>query len=106
MTPACRLSAITALSGLSNLIVGKGFQAVFAFLLLLQVIVLLDSPRWLVAHGRNEEGARILVQLEDRDSTNHPDVVEQPKEIQVSLERESAGGKFCTLTLFGMLACG
>ncbi|KAG8215445.1 MFS-type transporter [Butyriboletus roseoflavus] len=73
---------------------GDCFQAVFAFLLLLQVAVLPDSPRWLVAHGRNEEGARILAQLEGHDSMDHPDVVEKLKEIEVSLEQESAGGPF------------
>ncbi|KAH7922505.1 general substrate transporter [Leucogyrophana mollusca] len=71
-----------------------GFQAVFALCLLLQGMVLPDSPRWLIAHGRAEEGARVLAQLEDRDSVDHPDVVEKLKEIEVSLAQESAGGVF------------
>ena len=71
-----------------------GFQAFFALCLLLQVLVLPDSPRWCMAHGREEEGARILAQLEDRDSPDHPDVVAKRKEIEVSLAQESAGGPF------------
>lgn len=71
-----------------------GFQAVFALCLLLQVAVLPDSPRWCMAHGREEEGARILAQLEDRDSASHPDVVAKRKEIELSLAQESAGGPF------------
>ncbi|KAH9888029.1 general substrate transporter [Cubamyces lactineus] len=71
-----------------------GFQAVFALCLLLQVLVLPDSPRWCMAHGRVEEGVRILAQLEDRDSPDHPDVVAKRKEIEVSLAQESAGGPF------------
>ncbi|THH09748.1 hypothetical protein EW146_g8601 [Bondarzewia mesenterica] len=73
--------------------VSIGFQAVFALCLLLQVLVLPDSPRWLIAHGREEEGARILAQLEGKD-VDHPDVVEKKKEIEVSLMLESAGGPF------------
>ncbi|EGO02899.1 hypothetical protein SERLA73DRAFT_165828 [Serpula lacrymans var. lacrymans S7.3] len=71
-----------------------GFQAVFALCLLLQGMVLPDSPRWLIAHDRREEGARVLAQLEDRDSIDHPDVVQKLKEIEFSLEQESAGGPF------------
>ena len=71
-----------------------GFQAVFALCLLLQVLVLPDSPRWCMAHGREEEGARILAQLEGCDSPDHPDVVAKRKEIEVSLAQESAGGPF------------
>lgn len=71
-----------------------GFQAVFALCLLVQVAVLPDSPRWCMAHGREEEGARILAQLEDRDSIDHLDVVAKRKEIEVSLAQESAGGPF------------
>ena len=73
---------------------GTGFQAVFALLLFLQVIILPDIPRWCMAHGRSEEGARILSQLEDRDSPDDPVVVMKRKEIEVSLAQESAGGPF------------
>lgn len=47
-----------------------------------------------MAHGRSEEGAKILAQLEDRDSPDDLDVVAKRKEIEVSLAQESAGGPF------------
>jgi hypothetical protein len=52
-----------------------------------------DSPRWLIAHDRKEEGANILAILEDKDSPDHPDIMMKVKEIEVSLAQESAGGK-------------
>ncbi|KAF9026616.1 MFS general substrate transporter [Hymenopellis radicata] len=45
-----------------------GFQAVFAACLLLQGMVLPDSPRWLIAHGRGDEGARVIAMLEGKES--------------------------------------
>ena len=41
-----------------------------------------------------EEGTRILAQLEDKDSVDHPVVILKKKEIQISLAQESAGGMF------------
>ncbi|KAG5650395.1 hypothetical protein H0H81_012385 [Sphagnurus paluster] len=70
-----------------------GFQAVFALCLLLQGMVLPDSPRWLIAHGHKEEGARVIAMLEDRDSVDHPDVVRVAQEIEASLALESAGDR-------------
>lgn len=70
-----------------------GFQAVFALLLLIQVSMLPDSPRWCMAHGMKEEAVCILAQLEDKASPDHPDVVLKTKEIEASLALESAGGK-------------
>ncbi|KAK7439071.1 hypothetical protein VKT23_017777 [Stygiomarasmius scandens] len=71
-----------------------GFQAVFALCLLLQGMVLPDSPRWLMAHGHIEEAERVIAILEDKDDVNHPDVLRVKREIEISLEQESAGGPF------------
>ncbi|KAJ7656218.1 general substrate transporter [Mycena rosella] len=71
-----------------------GFQAVFALCLFLQCLVLPDSPRWLIAHGRADEGARVIAMLEGHESIDHPDVVRVRKEIEHSLSVESAGGPF------------
>ncbi|KAI0071993.1 general substrate transporter [Panus rudis PR-1116 ss-1] len=71
-----------------------GFQAFFALCLLIQVSMLPDSPRWCIAHGLEEEGTRIIAQLADRASIDHPDVVLKKKEIEMSLALESAGGPF------------
>ncbi|KII90209.1 hypothetical protein PLICRDRAFT_159619 [Plicaturopsis crispa FD-325 SS-3] len=76
-----------------------GFQAFFAVCLLFQGMVLPDSPRWLIAHGRREEGLKVLAQLEDNEP-DHPNVVGKLKEIEVSLEQESAGGPFRYMELF------
>lgn len=70
-----------------------GFQAVFALCLLLQAMVLPDSPRWLLAHGRAEEASRILAQLAGAEFTpDHPEIARQRLEIETSLAQESAGG--------------
>ncbi|KAA1477575.1 general substrate transporter [Dentipellis sp. KUC8613] len=70
-----------------------GFQAFFAVCLFLQVSMLPDSPRWLIANGREDEGMRVLARLEDK-GLDHPDVMDKKKEIDVSLSQESAGGPF------------
>ncbi|KAJ7055634.1 general substrate transporter [Mycena amicta] len=77
-----------------------GFQAFFALCLFVQTLVLPDSPRWLIAHGRVEEGARVIAMLEDRNEIDHPDVVRVQKEIEHSLSIESAGGPFRYSELF------
>ncbi|KAF5392125.1 hypothetical protein D9757_003194 [Collybiopsis confluens] len=71
-----------------------GFQAVFALCLLIQVAVLPDSPRWLLAHGYETEASKVIALLKDHDSVDHPDVVRAKKEIEVSLAQESEGGPF------------
>ncbi|KAJ3830488.1 general substrate transporter [Lentinula raphanica] len=71
-----------------------GFQAVFALCLLLQVAVLPDSPRWLLAHGYDQEASKVIALLEDHDSADHPDVTRARKEIEKSLAQESEGGPF------------
>jgi hypothetical protein len=68
-----------------------GFQATFALLLLFQASMLPDSPRWLLAHGREDEAIKVLAQLAD-EPTDSPNVLKKQKEISSSIELESAGG--------------
>lgn len=74
-----------------------GFQAVFAACLLLQVTVLPDSPRWLLAHGQVEEASKVIALLEDHDAVDHPDVVRAREDIEASLALESEGGRYSVL---------
>ncbi|KAL4791318.1 general substrate transporter [Aspergillus venezuelensis] len=75
------------------------FQAVFAILLVLQVIGLPETPRWLVQHDRHEEARAVVGAIADKD-TNHPDVVRTVLDIQVGLEEEQKGGPFRFKELF------
>ncbi|KAL4936954.1 hypothetical protein BDV06DRAFT_216252 [Aspergillus oleicola] len=75
------------------------FQAVFAILLVLQVIGLPETPRWLVQHDRHEEARSVVGAIADKD-TNHPDVVRTVLDIQVGLEEEQKGGPFRFKELF------
>lgn len=61
----------------------------FALCPLVQVAMLPDSPRLCVVHSLEDEGVRILAQLEDMD-VNHPDALMKRKETEASLAQESA----------------
>ncbi|KAL4951910.1 general substrate transporter [Aspergillus filifer] len=75
------------------------FQAVFAILLVLQVIGLPETPRWLVQHDRHEEARTVVGAIADKDP-NHPDIVRTVLDIQVGLEEEQKGGPFRFKELF------
>ncbi|KAL4746093.1 hypothetical protein BDW72DRAFT_210763 [Aspergillus terricola var. indicus] len=75
------------------------FQAVFAIFLVLQVIGLPETPRWLVQHDRHEEAREVVAAITDRD-VNDPDVVRTVLDIQVGLEEEQKGGPFRFKELF------
>ncbi|KAF9530810.1 general substrate transporter [Crepidotus variabilis] len=69
------------------------FQLIFSVILFATVPWLPESPRWLLAHDRLEEGVAILVALEgDHATENHPTVRHEKKEIleAVRVERENA----------------
>ncbi|ESK83955.1 hexose carrier protein [Moniliophthora roreri MCA 2997] len=69
------------------------FQLVFSIILLATVPWLPESPRWLLAHGREEEGVAVLVALEGGDTTvKDPHILEQKMEIleAVRIEKEFA----------------
>jgi MFS family permease len=75
------------------------FQAIFAIFLVLQVIGLPESPRWLVQHDRHDEARQVAAAIADRE-TNDPDVVRTILDIQTSLEEEKKGGPFRFKELF------
>ncbi|KAL6854833.1 hypothetical protein ACO1O0_005960 [Amphichorda felina] len=76
-----------------------GFQAVFAVLLILQVIGLPETPRWLVQHDRFEEARDVVAALDGKPS-DHAEVHRIILDIRVGLEEEQKGGPFRFAELF------
>ncbi|KAJ5632027.1 hypothetical protein N7490_008366 [Penicillium lividum] len=72
------------------------FQAFFAVCLVLQMIPLPDTPRWLCEQDRSDEAARVLayLQLEQPADESSPEVVRLRRQIESAIEIESAGGPF------------
>ncbi|KAF8057573.1 general substrate transporter [Lyophyllum atratum] len=69
------------------------FQLVFSVILFATIPWLPESPRWLLAHGYEEEGIRVLVALEGNGITAKDDlIVDQKEEIleAVRIEKETA----------------
>ncbi|KAL1970355.1 hypothetical protein VTN77DRAFT_5515 [Rasamsonia byssochlamydoides] len=80
------------------------FQAAFAILLVLQVIGLPETPRWLMQHDRYEEAQKVVAAINDR-SADDEVVTRALIDIQTAIEEESRGGPFKFNELFtgGML---
>ncbi|EXJ91913.1 hypothetical protein A1O3_00463 [Capronia epimyces CBS 606.96] len=73
-----------------------GFQIVFALITIALMLVLPESPRWLIAHGRSQEARNILWRLQGdvtSISPNNPIIDTELREIEHALneEREAAG---------------
>ena len=51
-----------------------------------------DSPRWLLAHGREKEATDVLARLANED-VDSPNVLKTRGEIIGSIELESSGGE-------------
>jgi len=69
------------------------FQLVFSVILICTVPWLPESPRWLLAHGYEEEGVAVLVALEGETATvKDPKIVDQKLEIleAVRIEQETS----------------
>jgi sugar porter (SP) family MFS transporter len=69
------------------------FQLVFSFILFATVPWLPESPRWLLAHGREQEGVDILVALEGNGVTSADEVIifEKDEILEaVRIERETS----------------
>jgi sugar porter (SP) family MFS transporter len=69
------------------------FQAFFAICLVLQMLPLPETPRYLMEQGRTSEATRVLARLAGPDvSEDSEEVVFQRNQIESALELESAGG--------------
>lgn len=66
------------------LIVPIGVQLIFVLVILLMVYILPESPRWLLAHRRDDEAKHVLSMLNDHD------VNEEFEEIRASIQAEQA----------------
>ncbi|KAI9930773.1 hypothetical protein ASPWEDRAFT_182739 [Aspergillus wentii DTO 134E9] len=75
------------------------FQAVFAIFLILQVIGLPETPRWLVQHDRHEEARAVIAAIEDK-PLDDAEITKTILDIQVGLEEEQRGGPFRFMELF------
>lgn len=75
------------------------FQAFFAVCLVLQVVGLPETPRWLAAHDRHEEARGVVAAILDRPEDD-PAVSRVLLDIQSGLEEEQREGPFRFAELF------
>ncbi|ORY69994.1 general substrate transporter [Pseudomassariella vexata] len=69
------------------------FQAIFAVLLMLQIVGLPETPRWLVAHDRHEEARSVISAITDR-PLDDESVGRVLLDIKTGLEEEHKDGPF------------
>lgn len=69
------------------------FQAVFAICLMLQIVGLPETPRWLVAHDRYTEAAEVVARIQDA-QPHDQSVVGVVGDIRAVLEEEQKDGPF------------
>lgn len=68
------------------------FQIFFALLLAFGTFILPETPRWLVAHGRDEQAKEVLARLWTDGDVDHPDTIAEYEEIREGIEIENREG--------------
>jgi hypothetical protein len=66
-------------------------QCIFIIPILLLVLIVPESPRWLASHNRPEESKAVLARLQGKPIT-HSDVLIQHEEIQLAVKLETRAG--------------
>lgn len=69
------------------------FQSFFTILVMIGLLFLPDTPRWLLMHGRKEEARDVTARLLGL-SEDHPDVNEEMESIEAALRIQNRGGGF------------
>lgn len=64
------------------------FQIVFALILIGGTFILPETPRWLVAHGRDDKAKEVLARLWTEGDINHPRCISEYEEIRDGIELE------------------
>jgi hypothetical protein len=75
------------------------FQCVFAVIVLVMMLQLPESPRWLLTHHREDEAATILASLNGL-RRDDPEVIVQIGVIKDAVRKAGGGGKVPTKLLF------
>lgn len=69
------------------------FQSFFTIIVMIGLLYLPDSPRWLTMQGRHAEARDVTARLVGK-AEDHPDVEEELRSINEALEVQSRGGSF------------
>ncbi|KAI8379110.1 uncharacterized protein BYT42DRAFT_604568 [Radiomyces spectabilis] len=76
------------------------FQMIFAIILGVASFVLPESPRWLQAHGKEEDCKIVLARLWSDEDVNHPRCIAEWEEIRDGIELERREGVSSYIELF------
>jgi MFS family permease len=81
----------TPLTGSKAWRIPVAIQAVFIVPILILVLIVPESPRWLASHGKADESLAVLARLQGKPAT-HSDVLAQHEEIQAAVQLETSIG--------------